>query len=106
MSMGLRESRCEWRQPLLILALISVTVAATVVGSAVAIATPTPATAAFGIAAIGFPRTNRLDQLSVLQNIPAAGLLWILVGLPLIAVTVSLLLAGREQSAISRQPLE
>jgi putative ABC transport system permease protein len=58
------------------------------------------------LAAIGFFRTNRLDQLSELQSIPVAGLLWILVGMPLIAVVVSWLLAGREPSAISRQPLE
>jgi hypothetical protein len=35
-----------------------------------------------------------------------ASLLWILVGLPLIAVVVSWLLGGREPRAIARQPLE
>jgi hypothetical protein len=35
-----------------------------------------------------------------------AGLLWILVGMPLIAVVVSWLLAGREPRVIARQPLE
>jgi hypothetical protein len=35
-----------------------------------------------------------------------ADLLWILVGMPLIAVVVSWLLAGREPRAIARQPLE
>ncbi len=40
----------EWRQQLLILALITVAVAATVVGSAVATTTPSPATADFGTA--------------------------------------------------------
>jgi hypothetical protein len=35
-----------------------------------------------------------------------AGLLWILVGIPLIAVIVSWLLAGREPRVIARQPLE
>lgn len=47
---AIRLLRREWRQQLLILALITVAVAATVVGPAVAIATPTPATAAFGTA--------------------------------------------------------
>jgi hypothetical protein len=35
-----------------------------------------------------------------------AGLLWILVGMPLIAVVVSWLVAGRQPPAIARQPLE
>jgi len=35
-----------------------------------------------------------------------ASLVWILVGMPLIAVAVSWLLAGREPPAIARQPLE
>ena len=47
---ALRLLRREWRQQLLILALITVAVAATVVGPAVATATPSPATAAFGTA--------------------------------------------------------
>ncbi len=42
--------RREWRQQLLILALVTVAVGATVVGSAVAVNTPTPADAAFGTA--------------------------------------------------------
>src|ERR1700727_3288948 len=42
--------RREWRQQLLILALITVAVAATFVGSAVATNTPTPAGAGFGTA--------------------------------------------------------
>jgi putative ABC transport system permease protein len=58
------------------------------------------------LAAIGFFRTNQLDQLSALSSIPVANLLWILVGLPLIAVTGSWLLAGREPRVIARQPLE
>ena len=41
----------EWRQQLLILALITVAVGATVVGAAVATSTPTPAGAGFGTAA-------------------------------------------------------
>ena len=35
-----------------------------------------------------------------------AELVWILVGMPLMAVVVSWLLAGREPRAIARQPLE
>jgi putative ABC transport system permease protein len=58
------------------------------------------------LAAIGFFRTNKLDQLSELGNIPVAELVWILVGMPLIAVAVSWLLAGREPPAIARQPLD
>ncbi len=42
--------RSEWRQQLLILALVTVAVAATVVGAAVAINTPGPANAGFGTA--------------------------------------------------------
>jgi hypothetical protein len=58
------------------------------------------------LAAIGFFRTSQLDQLSELDSVPVAGLLWILVGIPLIAVIVSWLLAGREPRVIARQPLE
>src|ERR1700733_14910520 len=47
---AVRLLRREWRQQLLILALITAAVAATVVGSAVATPTPSPATAAFGTA--------------------------------------------------------
>src|SRR5580693_1987760 len=47
---ALRMLRREWRQQLLILALITVAVTATVVGSAVATTTPSPATADFGTA--------------------------------------------------------
>jgi len=58
------------------------------------------------LAAIGFFRTNQLDQLSELGSVPVAVLLWILVGMPLTAVLVSWLLAGREPPVIARQPLE
>src|SRR6202167_668629 len=47
---AVRLLRREWRQQLLILALITVAVAATVVGAAVATNTPSLATAAFGTA--------------------------------------------------------
>jgi putative ABC transport system permease protein len=58
------------------------------------------------LAAIGFFRTNQLDQLSELGSVPVDGLVWILAGMPLTAVAVSWLLAGREPPAIARQPLE
>src|ERR1700691_223741 len=58
------------------------------------------------LAAIGFFRTNKLDQLSELGSIPVAELVWILAGMPLIAVAVSWLLGGRAPPAIGRQPLE
>jgi putative ABC transport system permease protein len=63
-------------------------------------------TAAGYLAATSFFRTSQLDQLSELGSVPVAGLLWILVGLPAIAIVVSWLLAGREPDAIARQPLE
>jgi putative ABC transport system permease protein len=63
-------------------------------------------TAGAYLAAVGFFRTNQLDQLSELDSVPVAELAWILVGLPLIAMAVSWLLAGREPPAIARQPLE
>src|SRR5580692_9698617 len=56
-------------------------------------------TAGAYLAAIGFFRTNQLDQLSELDSVPVASLVWILVGMPLIAVAVSWLLAGREPPA-------
>jgi putative ABC transport system permease protein len=58
------------------------------------------------LAAIGFFRTNQLDQLSELGSVPVDGLVWILAGMPLTAVAGSWLLAGREPPAIARQPLE
>jgi putative ABC transport system permease protein len=47
---GWRLLRREWRQQLLMLALVTVAVAATVIGATVATNTPPPATAAFGTA--------------------------------------------------------
>ena len=63
-------------------------------------------TAAGYIAAIGFFRTSQLDTLSSLTSIPVANLLFILVGMPLVAVLGGWLLAGREPIAIGRRPLE
>jgi putative ABC transport system permease protein len=58
------------------------------------------------LAAIGFFRTNQLDGLSSLTSIPVANLLLIGVGMPLAAVIVGWLLAGREPRAIARPPME
>jgi putative ABC transport system permease protein len=63
-------------------------------------------TAGAYLAALGFFSTSQLDQPSELASVPVAGLLWILVGIPLIAMVVSWLLAGREPRGIARQPLE
>ena len=58
------------------------------------------------LAAIGFFRSNSLDGLSSLTSIPVTNLLFILIGMPLIAAVLGWLLAGRDPAAISRQPLE
>jgi putative ABC transport system permease protein len=58
------------------------------------------------LAAIGFFRTNSLDQLSALSSIPVANLLLILIAMPLFAAAVCWLLSGREPREIARQPLE
>jgi putative ABC transport system permease protein len=58
------------------------------------------------LAAFGFFGNNKLDGLSELSSIPVANLLLIVVGMPLAAVVVGWLLAGREPPAIGRQPME
>jgi putative ABC transport system permease protein len=58
------------------------------------------------LAVIGFFRSNSLYGLSLLTSIPVANLLWILAGMPLIAVVLGWLLAGRDPAGIGRQPLE
>ena len=63
-------------------------------------------TVAAYVAAIGYAWDNPLDGLSELSNVPAQQLLFIVVGMPVIAAVVGWLLAGREPSVISRQPLE
>ncbi len=63
-------------------------------------------TVAAYVAAIGYAWDNPLDGLSELSNVPAQQLLFIVVGMPVIAAVVGWLLAGREPSALSRQPLE
>ena len=63
-------------------------------------------TVAAYVAAIGYAWDNPRDGLSELSNVPTANLLYILVGMPLVAAVVGWLLAGREPPVISRQPLE
>jgi putative ABC transport system permease protein len=58
------------------------------------------------LAAVGFFSANKLDTLSELGTAPAAVLVWLLAGMPLISAAASWLLAGREPPAIARQPLE
>ena len=63
-------------------------------------------TVAAYVAAIGYAWDNPLDGLSGLSSVPARQLLFIVVGMPVIAAVVGWLLAGREPAVISRQPLE
>ena len=63
-------------------------------------------TVAAYVGAVGYAWDNPLDGLSELSSVPTTQLLFILVGMPVIAAVVGWLMAGREPSAISRQPLE
>jgi putative ABC transport system permease protein len=63
-------------------------------------------TAAAYVAAIAYSRSNSLDGLSSLSTVPAANLLIIVVGMPLMAAIAGWLLAGREPPAVAHQPLE
>jgi putative ABC transport system permease protein len=63
-------------------------------------------TVAAYVGAIGYAWDNPLDGLSELSNVPTTQLLFILVGMPVIAAVIGWLMAGREPPAISRQPLE
>ena len=63
-------------------------------------------TAAAYVAAIGYAWANPLDGLSELSSVPTANLLVIGIGMPTVAAVVGWLMAGREPSAIGRQPLE
>ncbi len=63
-------------------------------------------TVAAYVAAIGYAWDNPLDGLSELSSVPAQQLLFILVGMPVVAAVIGWLMAGREPSTISRQPLE
>ncbi|HEV3382402.1 MAG TPA: FtsX-like permease family protein [Trebonia sp.] len=58
------------------------------------------------IAAFGFFSDNSRDGLSELNSIPLSNLLFILIGMPLLAVILGWLLAGRDPAGIGRQPLE
>jgi putative ABC transport system permease protein len=58
------------------------------------------------VATIGYLRSNSLDGLSSLGNVPIRNLLLILVGMPLLAAGVGWLLSGRRQSGMARQPAE
>jgi len=58
------------------------------------------------VAAIGYAWDNPLDGLSELSSVPVRQLLFIGVGMPVVAAVVGWLLAGREPAAMSRQPLE
>ena len=63
-------------------------------------------TVAAYVAAIGYAWSNPLDGLSELSSVPTGNLLFIVVGMPVVAAAVGWLMAGREPPAISRQPLE
>ena len=63
-------------------------------------------TVAAYVGAIAFSWDNPLDGLSELSNIPLRSLLFILVGMPLIAAVAGWLLAGREPAALGHQPME
>ena len=59
------------------------------------------------VGVIGCLRDNSVNGgLPSLENVPLANLLLLLVGMPLIAALVGWLLAGREPSVITRQPIE
>jgi putative ABC transport system permease protein len=64
-------------------------------------------TAAGYIAAIAWFRGNALNGgVGALANAPVGDLVFIVVGMPLIAAAVGWLLAGREPPAIARQPID
>ncbi|HTQ88094.1 MAG TPA: FtsX-like permease family protein [Streptosporangiaceae bacterium] len=73
---------------------------------ALALAGAVLGTVAAYVAAVGYAWDNPLDGLSGLSSVPGRQLLFICVGMPVVAAVVGWLLAGREPSVISRQPLE
>jgi putative ABC transport system permease protein len=73
---------------------------------ALALAGAVLGTVAAYVAAIGYAWDNPLDGLSELSAVPTENLLFILVGMPVVAAVIGWLLAGREPAVISRQPLE
>jgi putative ABC transport system permease protein len=58
------------------------------------------------IAMIAYSRSSKLDGLSSLASVPVANLVVVVVVMPLLAALVGGLLAGREPTAFSRQPIE
>jgi putative ABC transport system permease protein len=59
------------------------------------------------IGMIGWIRSNSLNGgISALGNVPLANVLAILVAMPLAAVVMAWLLAGRQPPVIARQPIE
>ena len=73
---------------------------------ALALAGAVLGTVAAYVGAIAYSWDNHLDGLSELSNIPVQSLLFILVGMPLIAAAAGWLLAGREPAALGHQPME
>ena len=64
-------------------------------------------TAAGDVASIAWFRGSALNGgVGALANAPIGDLLFIVVGMPLIAVAIGWLLAGREPPAIAHQPIE
>jgi putative ABC transport system permease protein len=63
-------------------------------------------TAAGYLGVAAFLRSNQLDTLSSLGNVPVQNLLLILVGMPLVAGIGGWLLAGRQPQDLSRRPME
>ena len=77
-----------------------------VTAAALALAGAVLGTAAAYLGSAAYSFGNQRDGLGELASVPVWNLLVILVGLPLVAAVAGWLLAGREPSAISRQPLE
>ncbi len=73
---------------------------------ALALAGAVLGTVAAYVGAIAYSWDNPLDGLSELSSIPVDSLLFILVGMPLIAAAAGWLLAGREPAALGHQPME
>jgi putative ABC transport system permease protein len=62
-------------------------------------------TAAAYVGAVSYSWANPLDGLGELSSVPVTNLLFILVGMPLVAGVAGWLLAGREPAALGRQPI-
>ncbi|HUC04095.1 MAG TPA: FtsX-like permease family protein [Acidimicrobiales bacterium] len=59
------------------------------------------------VGVIGFLRSNSLNGgIASLGNVPVHQLLFILIGMPLIATLVGWVLAGRDPAGVARQPME